>query len=110
MNRDGLKILAYTQSVDRRLIAYATNKPMEITGMFRAYIRAGKNQVDAKFYIVKKGQRNLLGDKTAKQLEVLKVGFDIASVAVPESTHFPKIKGIVVEMTSSDCFRGKDTR
>lgn len=98
VNRDGLKILAYTQSVDRRLVAYATNKPMEITGMFRAYISAGKNQVDAKFYIVKKGQRNLLGDKTAKQLEVLKVGFDIASVAAPESTHFPKIKGIVVEI------------
>lgn len=97
-NRDGLEVLEYSQSVDRRLIAYASTKPMEICGMFRAIICAGQNQVDAKIYIVKQGQRNLLGDKTAKQLEVLKVGFDIASISSSESTCFPKMKGIVVEI------------
>lgn len=97
-NRDGLEVLEYSQSVDRRLIAYASTKPMEICGMFRAIICAGQNQVDAKFYIVKQGQRNLLGDKTAKQLEVLKVGFDISSISSSESTCFPKMKGIVVEI------------
>lgn len=94
----GMAVMEYTQVVDRKLLAYATNKPMQISGMFRAIIRAGQNQVDAKFYIVQNGQRNLLGDKTAKQLHVLRVGFDIASVESPIQTCFPKIKGIVVEI------------
>lgn len=95
--RAGITIEDFTQEVDRNLIAYASNKPMKMFGMFRALIRAGSKEIKATFYVVEQGQRNLLGDKTAKQLEVLKVGFDIASVE-SVSTSFPKIKGIIVEI------------
>lgn len=46
----GISILEYTGVADRKLVAYATNMPMNILGMFRAVIQAGKNQVEAKFY------------------------------------------------------------
>ncbi|XP_062557714.1 uncharacterized protein K02A2.6-like [Armigeres subalbatus] len=98
INNAGIKVLEYSQTVDRKLVAYATSMPMQISGMFTAIIEAGQKRVDAKFYIANQGQRNLLGDKTAKQLEVLKVGFDISSVSGSGPTGFPKIKGIVVEI------------
>lgn len=97
VNNEGMKFTAYAEEVDRNLTAYATNKPMKMAGMFRTTIKAGSKEVKATFYIVDQGQRNLLGDKTAKELEVLKVGFDIASTEL-SPTSFPKIKGVIVEI------------
>ncbi|XP_062698180.1 uncharacterized protein LOC134284037 [Aedes albopictus] len=59
---------------------------------------AVNNTVQAKFYVVEDGQRCLLGDKTAKDLQVLKVGFDIASVDSNRCKPFPKIRGVKVEI------------
>ena len=93
----GMKTTNVTSIVDRKLVAYATKLPMQIDCMFWAEINAGDNKTLAKFYVVKNGQQNLLGDATAKELKVLKVGFDVASVA-ETSAAFPKIKGMVVEI------------
>lgn len=98
ISHEGITVTKFSQETDRTLVAYATDTPMKILSMFNANIRAGNKEVDARFYIVQQGQRNLLGDKTAKQLEVLKVGFDIASVRKSDSNGFPKIKGIIVEI------------
>lgn len=101
VNKAGIEVLGFSQEVDRNLTGYATDKPMKMSGMFQAMIRAGAKEVEATFYIVEQGQRNLLGDKTAKQLEVLKVGFDVATVRnIP--IEFPKIKGVVVEIPIND--------
>lgn len=70
---------------------------MKIKGMFWATIQAGSKTVRAKFYVVEQGQRSLLGDTTAKQLGVLKVGFDVAAIGEPKVS-FPKVKGIMVEI------------
>lgn len=101
VSKAGIEVLGFSQEVDRNLIGYATCKPMKMSGMFQAMIRAGLKEVQATFYIVEQGQRNLLGDKTAKQLEVLKVGFDIASIR-NTSVEFPKIRGVIVEIPIND--------
>lgn len=94
----GIKATGITTDVDRKLVAYATKQPMQIRCMFWAEINAGNNHSTAKFYVVKGGQQNLLGDATAKELKVLKIGFDIASVEALRDSGFPKIKGVVVEL------------
>lgn len=98
VSSEGIKVTEFSREINRKLIAYATNKPMKLLGMFRSNIRAGSNEVEATFYIVEQGQQNLLGDQTAKQLKVLKIGFDIAFVKHSNSVSFPKIKGIIVEI------------
>lgn len=79
-----------TTEVDRTLTSYAAKKPMTIIGMFKAEIVAGSNRTFAKFYVVKDGQQCLLGDRTAKELKVLKVGFDVGAVEGLKSKAFPK--------------------
>lgn len=65
-----------------------------MVGKFTAEIQAGKNKTYAVFYIANNGSQCLLGDETAKELNVLKIGYNDS---VRAST-FPKIKGIVVEI------------
>ncbi|XP_062535091.1 uncharacterized protein K02A2.6-like, partial [Armigeres subalbatus] len=55
--------------IDRTLLAYASNEPMHI-----------------------------VGDQTAKDLRVLKVGLNIGSVEVKQVKPFPKIRDVVVEI------------
>lgn len=93
-----VNVVDMTIQADRSLVGYASKQPMKITGTFSAQIEAGENKTIAKFYVVEDGQRCLLGDHTAKELNVLKVGFDINSVQANKQTPFPKIRGIVVEI------------
>ncbi|XP_058817909.1 uncharacterized protein K02A2.6-like [Topomyia yanbarensis] len=57
---------------DRNFTCYASNVPMEITGTFMATVEGGGKKIDAKFYVAKDGQQCLLGEQTAKSLQVLK--------------------------------------
>lgn len=84
--------------IDRTLLAYASNEPMHIVGMFSTEIEAAANKTRARFYVVDGGQRCLLGDQTAKDLRVLKVGLNIGSVEVKQVKPFPKIRDVVVEI------------
>ncbi|XP_055623628.1 uncharacterized protein K02A2.6-like [Toxorhynchites rutilus septentrionalis] len=94
----GIKFTEMSQEIDRKLVAYASEHPMKIKFMFCANVEAGSNSVNAKFYVVERGQQNLLGDSTAKALKVLKVGFDVGAVNASDWKIFPKIKGIVLEI------------
>lgn len=75
-----VEAMEMTTQADRSLVGYASKQPMQIAGTFNAQIEAGENKTVAKFYVVEDGQRCLLGDRTAKELNVLKVGFDINAV------------------------------
>ncbi|XP_058827813.1 uncharacterized protein LOC131687739 [Topomyia yanbarensis] len=93
-----VNIMKATTKVDRSLIGYDSKLPMKICGTFSAEIEAGENKTVAKFYVVENGQRCLLGDHTAKNLKVLKVGFDVDAVEVKPKKPFPKIRGVVIEI------------
>lgn len=82
---------------DRVLKAYASDTALKLIGTFKAKILAGSNEADAKFYVVDGDHQCLLGTKTAQELHVLKIGFDIASVSDKSKT-FPKVKGVLLEI------------
>lgn len=77
------------------LRGYDSDKPLTILGCFTADVTTGSRTVQAEFLVVEEGQRCLLGDKTAKQLGVLRIGMDIGQVAEAPKP-LSKIKGIQV--------------
>lgn len=94
----GVDVQEMSTSTDRSLVAYASTQPMKICGMFSATIEAGSHKTFAKFYVVEEGQQCLLGDHTAKKLQVLKVGYNIDSIQTKQLKPFPKIRGVVMEI------------
>lgn len=96
LQRSGAKV-KFSQHVDRSFKAYGSDRPLNMIGMFTAEIEAGDNKTEAIFYIAEDGKQSLLGDETAKQLKVLKIGYDVASVQ-QQPRAFPKIKGVLVEI------------
>lgn len=98
MKEAGVKVMNATTKTDRSLIAYASDKPLKIAGMFCSEIEAANNKAEAKFYVVEDGQSCLLGDQTAKDLQVLKVGYDVAAIGARDCSPFPKIRGVIVEI------------
>lgn len=98
MKQADVNVLNETIEVDRMLTSYAVKEPMDIIGMFSAEIVAGPNRSFAKFYVVKGGQQCLLGDYTAKDLKVLKVGFDVGAVEGTQGKPFPKMRDVLVEI------------
>lgn len=98
MKESGVKVCEMTNEVDRTLIAYASNEPMKMKGMFHADIEAGNRRTFSPFYVVENGQQCLLGDKTAKELQVLKIGLNVNSINSEPKKPFPKIRGFTVEI------------
>ncbi|XP_062563343.1 uncharacterized protein LOC134226528 [Armigeres subalbatus] len=96
LQRDGAKV-KFSRQVDRSFKAYGTERPLNMVGMFSAEIEAGGHKVEAVFYIAENGKQCLLGDETAKQLKVLKIGYGVASIH-QHPKPFPKIKGVLVEI------------
>ncbi|XP_062713301.1 uncharacterized protein K02A2.6-like [Aedes albopictus] len=88
----------FSQHPDRSFKAYGSDRPLNITGMFTAEIEAEDQKAEAVFYIAENGKQCLLGDETAKQLKVLKIGYGVASIHQHAPT-FPKIKGVLVEIS-----------
>ncbi|XP_055615001.1 uncharacterized protein K02A2.6-like [Toxorhynchites rutilus septentrionalis] len=83
------------------LKSYGSQNPLKILGTFFAHISAGGRTVQAEFFVVVNGQRNLLGDKTAKELGVLRVGLDINRIVDGNNQSlvpFSKIKDIQINI------------
>lgn len=83
------------------LKAYGSDEPLEILGTFKSLIQIGTRAINAKFFVTLRGQRNLLGDVTSKQLGILKIGMEVDHVS--ESTTvgwkpYSKIAGIKVHI------------
>lgn len=98
MKGAGVKVKNMTTKIDRKLVAYASSQPMKMSGMFEAEIEAGGNKDFTRFYVAEKGQQCLLGDRTAKNLQVLKVGFNVGNVDDQQRKPFPKFKNVIVEI------------
>ncbi|XP_055614912.1 uncharacterized protein K02A2.6-like [Toxorhynchites rutilus septentrionalis] len=83
------------------LKAYGNNKPLTILGTFDAVVEIGKRSTISKFFVVEDGQRNLLGDKTSKELGILKIGLEVNQVfdsSKMQCSPFPKISGVQVRI------------
>lgn len=88
-------VASSTKGSSKILRAYGSQNSLTILGSFVAEIAVGDKRLLAEFFVVEGGQRCLLGDKTAKQLGILKVGLDINRV---EGKPFPKMKGITAKI------------
>ncbi|XP_062544137.1 uncharacterized protein K02A2.6-like [Armigeres subalbatus] len=92
-----INIHSSTRHCSRVLKAYGSNTPLKVIGSFIAEVRIKERHVVAEFFVVDGGQQCLLGDKTSKELGVLKVGLDI-NIVNEELKPFNKIDGIQVHI------------
>lgn len=79
------------------LRGYASNVPLTILGTFISDVQVGDKLVRAEFYVIRGGQRCLLGDATSKSLGILKVGLDIHQIET-DIKPFSKIKDVQVQI------------
>ncbi|XP_062557023.1 uncharacterized protein LOC134221870 [Armigeres subalbatus] len=91
MKEKNVMVFSSVKGSSRILRAYGNTDPLVIQGSFVADISV----IRAEFFVVEGGQRCLLGDQTAKQLGVLKVGMNINSV---EMSPFSKMQGITAKI------------
>lgn len=91
-----VRVRSSSKQANRTFLAYGNNTPLNIRGRFTAEIEINGRSAVAEFFVVEKGQKCLLGDQTAKQLEVLKVGADINQVGKLEP--FACIKDVEVHV------------
>ncbi|XP_044757733.1 uncharacterized protein K02A2.6-like [Coccinella septempunctata] len=79
-------------------LAYGSTTPLKVKGSFETSIKVNGKITHRTVYVISDGSRNLLGQDTALQLGVLKLG-DMEVDSVKElKTPFPKFKNIIVEI------------
>ncbi|XP_055527135.1 uncharacterized protein K02A2.6-like [Wyeomyia smithii] len=85
------------------LRAYAADQPMVVSKVFWANVEVSglcKPVVRAKFLVVSKGRRSLLGRETASDLKLLQVGEAVNSSELDDTVRtFPKIPGIKIKFS-----------
>ncbi|XP_055640002.1 uncharacterized protein K02A2.6-like isoform X1 [Toxorhynchites rutilus septentrionalis] len=80
LKAEGIRIKSSERGSMHVLKGYASDQPMTILGTFVADIAIEENLAEARFFVIKSGQRCLLGDTTAKELGVLKIGVNINQI------------------------------
>lgn len=93
MKQQKVSIASSIKRCSKLLKAYGSDTPLTIIGSFEAEIVVGVKKVDAEFFVVQGGQRDILGDYTAKQLGVVKIGLNVNRVDITKET-FSKISGV----------------
>lgn len=88
-----IRVKSTVKGCSKILKGYGSNQPLNIIGSFEAEIVVGAKMAEAEFFVVKGGQRDILGDRTAKQLGVLKIGLDVNHVETKKEA-FSKISGV----------------
>lgn len=91
-----IKLLKQEKNVNKKLTSYANAKPLEIMGCFDAEVQVGNKKEVSQFLVVKDGQKSLMGNSLAKQLEILKINLDVDQITGTEI--FPKLKGIQIKL------------
>ena len=70
---------SYNLKSSRKLFAYGSKEPLEITGSFTAEVSIGMSKEKAEFIVVEGQGQNLLGKETAAKLNVLRLGPDLVN-------------------------------
>lgn len=100
LQRQEVKMLAYTDEPKKKLTGYGSDKSLELLAGFRAQVVVQDRSEEATFYVVKNGKSSLLGNSTAKALGVLRVGLGSDKIGQIERRQpFPKLKGFKIKLT-----------
>lgn len=81
------------------LSGYASASALHVTFVFKAWIETvgvSKPKTLAEFYVVKGGNRSLIGRKSAKSMKILKLGMEVNAVRLMP-IEFPSIPGLEVD-------------
>lgn len=97
LKQQKVKVSECVKGSNRVLQGYASHIPLTILGTFVAEVQVGERVTRAEFYVIKDGQRCLLGDRTAKTLGILRVGLDIQHVEQCDIP-FSKIRDVQVQI------------
>ena len=98
-----IKCKSEAAPVDRKLYAYASNKPLPVKGRFTCEVVVGQGKAQAEFLVIKGKGVPLLGKDTAMKLGVLKIGVDIATVVETKQIlqqKFPEVFGGIGKLKS----------
>lgn len=71
---------------------------IEVTLSFESYITVGSETTEARFYVSKYGQENLIGRETSIKLKILKLGTSVQNLVASVTDEFPKIPGVEVSI------------
>ena len=95
LKRCKIKIYNQVKSPEKMFKAYGSQNPLTVLGSFEAKVMVGTETTTDTFYVVKDGERNLLGKKTATALGVLKIGLNINTI---NDGPFPKFKDVIISI------------
>ena len=87
----GVQVTNQISNPDKTFMGYGSNTPLTVLGSFESKISLGPEIKTDIFYVIKDGNRDLLGKNTALALKVLKLGLNINSVS---DEKFPKFDGV----------------
>ncbi|XP_030767526.1 uncharacterized protein K02A2.6-like [Sitophilus oryzae] len=95
LKRERVQVHNQVKNPDKIFLAYASKAPLTVVGSFEAFIDVGNQPIKAVFYVIKNGNKNLLGKRTAIELGVLKIGLHNVNAT---TSPFPKFKDTVVDI------------
>ncbi|CAG9137613.1 unnamed protein product, partial [Plutella xylostella] len=95
LKSSGIRVENQIKNPDKKLMAYGSDKPLNVLGSFDSIIIVGNGKpLKATFFVVQNGTRNLLGKDTATKLGVLRIGLGINAI---DGT-FPKFRGVQIHI------------
>lgn len=103
LKQQSVKVVNMQKGSERIIRGYGSDIPLKILGTFEAETSVGSRKILATFYVVEGGQRCLLGDATAKDLGILKVGVGINQMQT--RAPFGRIKDVHVQIHMDPSFK-----
>ncbi|XP_049886660.1 uncharacterized protein LOC126381182 isoform X2 [Pectinophora gossypiella] len=76
LKKQGIQVTNQIANPNKTFMAYGSDKPLTVLGSFEAQISLGPESKKDIFYVIKDGNRDLLGKDTAIALKVLKLGIN----------------------------------
>ncbi|XP_055605682.1 uncharacterized protein LOC129753857 [Uranotaenia lowii] len=104
LKQQSVKVVNMQKGSEQVIKGYGSDIPLKVMGTFETEVTIGEKSVFAKFFVVDGGQRCLLGDATAKNLGILKIGVDINQLERREVA-FGKIKDVQVQIHMDPSFK-----
>lgn len=73
MKKRGVKVLSESKEVKKVFKAFGCKEPLRTLGTFEAYLVANNKEIKARFFVLDVEDHCLLGNYTAKALDILKI-------------------------------------
>lgn len=93
MKEHHVEVSNQVRNSNKKFLSYGSTNPLDVIGSFEADIIAGNKGIIARFFVIRKGTKNLLGKNTAVVLGVLRVGLAVNAVE-----EYQKFKNVSIDI------------